>query len=144
VRELLLRTLLLLKEGRSVPGVPGVLGETKSTTSSVLDAVDLLSYNEPSTIAGRADVPHYSLKRYLRGDSLVDVIFGTPRTVSWRLARKDLKGGIGNVMDYPSDFFAGDGYIELVMWRNRRRFDKLWARCTAGLSSFFVRKKRTK
>jgi hypothetical protein len=33
-------------------------------------------------------------------------------------------------MDDPNDFWAGDGYIELMLWRNRKRFDDL--RDTSG------------
>jgi hypothetical protein len=121
-----LRIFLVEEEGV----YSGFLDENKSTPDNPLDKKDCGLFDTSLlSIRDRAAVPQYSLKRYLRGDRLVDVIFGTPRTRSSILEDMYRRGDMGSMMDDPTDFGAGDGYIQLMLWRNNKRFDQLWDTC---------------
>jgi hypothetical protein len=88
-----------------------------------------LQESSSMSLGERAILPHYSLKRYLRGESLVDVIVGSRRTSSGFLEAKYRRGDTGSARDHPMDFWAGDGYIEILLWRCGKRYNRVWEAC---------------
>jgi hypothetical protein len=81
------------------------------------------------SLSERAILPYHSLRRYLRGESLLDVIAGTSRLRSAILEAKYRRGNTGSASDNPMDFWDGNGYIDILIWRSRRRYNQAWEAC---------------
>jgi hypothetical protein len=82
-----------------------LLEDKEATRENALDKKDSGLPGPRLSLRDRANVPNYSLKGYLKGDSLVDVIFGTPVSRSTLLVRKASRGDRGSFMDHPDDFW---------------------------------------
>jgi hypothetical protein len=74
----------------------GLLGDKKGTPDNLLDEKDSgVPESVGLSMKEGAQVPYYSLKRYLKGNNLVDVVFGTLRTRSTVLAGRYHRGDAG-------------------------------------------------